>query len=270
MGLELFFPQAGASASTALLGQLVQAAKKADEDGVAALWVAEDRRPGARGRGGASIVAAALSTQTKRLRIGGVVMADHHVLRIAEEWSVLDNLSGSRVSFCLDSAPWGDKPTEEVLERRRALAQSLKALWKGDSLTLPGGTGKPAEVRIWPRPAHAALPCAFWCETPEEAKQAALQGLGMLLPTGQRTVPELLALTRAHSSAWTGEGAPPEVTLVADADRLGLKGGAGDGLAFLAALRDAGLKQVACVCDAEGGSMSVMLEAFWELRRKIG
>ena len=52
-----------------------------------------------------SVTSAALAMVTERiaLRAGSVVAPLHHPLRIAEEWSVVDNLSAGRVGLSLAS-----------------------------------------------------------------------------------------------------------------------------------------------------------------------
>src|SRR5262249_34571551 len=52
-----------------------------------------------------SVLAAALATTTRRVRLraGSVVLPLHNPFRVAEEWAVVDNLSGGRVDLAFAS-----------------------------------------------------------------------------------------------------------------------------------------------------------------------
>src|SRR6185503_19770559 len=52
-----------------------------------------------------SVLAAALAIVTRRIgiRAGSVVLPLHHPARVAEEWAVVDNLSGGRVGVSFAS-----------------------------------------------------------------------------------------------------------------------------------------------------------------------
>nr|WTB09071.1 LLM class flavin-dependent oxidoreductase [Streptomyces antimycoticus] len=51
------------------------------------------------------MLAAALAARTSRIRLnaGSVVLPLHHSVRVAEEWSVVDNISGGRAGLCVAS-----------------------------------------------------------------------------------------------------------------------------------------------------------------------
>jgi natural product biosynthesis luciferase-like monooxygenase protein len=113
-----------------------------------------------------AVLSAALAVATERiaLRAGSVVLPLHHPLRVAEDWAVIDNLSGGRVGI---SVATGWHSADFVLapdkyQDRRAHAMSsvalLRRLWSGEGVTLPDGTGVPTEVRPRPRPISPGLP----------------------------------------------------------------------------------------------------------------
>src|ERR1700752_4233103 len=91
---------------TSIYRLIVESARFADEHDFTSVWVPERHftsfgylypNP--------AILHAALARETKRvqLRAGSVVAPLHDPLRIAEEWSMVDNLSGGRVGISFAS-----------------------------------------------------------------------------------------------------------------------------------------------------------------------
>lgn len=88
----------------------------------------------------------------------------HHPVRIAEEWSVVDNLSGGRAGVSFAS---GWHAVDFVLRpdnyanRREVLAETVetvRALWRGNEVRFTDGTGTATAVRIYPPPVQPELP----------------------------------------------------------------------------------------------------------------
>jgi len=117
-----------------------------------------------------SVLSAALSTITKRVRLraGSVALPLHHPLRVAEEWSVVDNLSGGRVDLSFtsgwipnDFAIWPEPGVyaqkREVMFRNIGLVQQL---WRGGSIAVVDGVGTPVDLTIFPKPLQPDL--AVW------------------------------------------------------------------------------------------------------------
>jgi natural product biosynthesis luciferase-like monooxygenase protein len=118
-----------------------------------------------------SVLGAALAALTTRLEIraGSVVVPLHEPLRVAEEWAVVDNLSNGRVGIACAS---GWHPNDFALrpqayaDRRGALSRgidTLRRLWRGESITVPNGEGRDVDVTVWPRPIQPELP--IWVTT---------------------------------------------------------------------------------------------------------
>ncbi|MEU8759665.1 MupA/Atu3671 family FMN-dependent luciferase-like monooxygenase [Streptomyces sp. NPDC048659] len=169
---------------------LLEGARFADRHGFRAVWTPERHfHPFGGLYPNPSVVGAALAMVTSRvaLRAGSVVAPLHHPLRIAEEWSVVDNLSGGRagislasgwhpVDFALGTVPYAD--------RKRALAETagrLRALWRGEECEVVDGNGAPARVRIFPPPVQRELP--LWVTSagdPETFRTAAVARAGVL------------------------------------------------------------------------------------------
>ncbi len=147
----------------------LSSAKFADDNGFEAVWTPE-RHFHAFGAlyPSPAVLTAALATITTRvqLRAGSVVLPLGHPVRVAEEWSVIDNLSQGRVGVAIASgwnprdfvlAPHNFPPPARLKHLREGIA-TLRALWEGESITLPDGTGQPLAVTIQPRPLQRKLP----------------------------------------------------------------------------------------------------------------
>jgi natural product biosynthesis luciferase-like monooxygenase protein len=170
MKLSLFFfaSEAGSEAPYELL---LEAARFADRHGFAAVWTPE--RHFAR-FGGAfanpAITSAALATITQRiqLRSGSLISPLHDVLRIAEEWSMVDQLSNGRVALSFGSG-WNANDfvffPERYARRHEVMYEqiaTLRRLWSGEPITRDAPSG-PIQVSTYPRPVQAELP--IWVTT---------------------------------------------------------------------------------------------------------
>ncbi|MGW0881238.1 MupA/Atu3671 family FMN-dependent luciferase-like monooxygenase [Streptomyces sp. NPDC002671] len=156
-----------------------------------------------------ALLHAALARETRRigLRAGSVVAPLHDPLRVAEEWAVVDNLSGGRVGISLASG-WnpGDFAffPERYATRNAYLSEAvttLRALWRGEQVPATSGTGDPIRVRTYPRPVQAELP--LWltaASSPASFTKAGASGANLLthlLDQGVEGLAENIALYRA-------------------------------------------------------------------------
>jgi len=151
---------------------LLDTAKYADQNGFSGIWTPERHFHKFGGLyPNPSVVSAALAMVTERLQLrsGSVVSPLHHTLRIAEEWSVVDNLSGGRagVSF---TAGWHPDDfalhPESYANRHEHMLRQIKEvrlLWRGESLNVTNGVDKEIEVRVYPKPIQPELP--VWVTT---------------------------------------------------------------------------------------------------------
>ncbi|MFH8574837.1 LLM class flavin-dependent oxidoreductase [Streptomyces zaomyceticus] len=180
---------------------LLEGARFADRHGFRAVWTPERHfHPFGGLYPNPSVVGAALAmiTNTVAIRAGSVVAPLHHPLRIAEEWSVVDNLSGGRAGVSLAS---GWHPVDFALsrvpytDRKRVLADSverLRALWRGEGHEVVDGNGAPATVRIFPPPVQRELP--LWVTSAGDAdtfRAAASARAGVLTHLLHQDVDEL-------------------------------------------------------------------------------
>jgi natural product biosynthesis luciferase-like monooxygenase protein len=169
---------------------LLRGARFADTHGFTAVWTPErhfDRFGGLYPN--PSVVSAAVAAVTERvaIRAGSVVAPLHHPVRIAEEWSVVDNLSGGRVGISFASGwhavDFALRP-ETYADRKAATVEAVeqvRRLWRGEALPLVDAQGRAAEIRIYPPPVQPELP--VWITAagdPETFRTAGTLGAGVL------------------------------------------------------------------------------------------
>src|SRR6186713_2751648 len=143
-----------ASSEEALSGDkyrlILQSARFADASGFASLWVPERHFTefGSLYPNPAVLQAAvAASTQRIRLHAGSVVAPIHNPLRIAEEWSMVDNLSHGRVGISFASGWNADDfvfAPEKYANRQDEMLASIRtvqSLWRGEPLEATSGSG---------------------------------------------------------------------------------------------------------------------------------
>jgi natural product biosynthesis luciferase-like monooxygenase protein len=113
-----------------------------------------------------AVLSAALAVATDRIQIraGSVVSPIHHAIRIAEEWSVVDNISNGRVAVSFGSG-WNANDfvffPERYCNRRQFMHEQIEFIqkfWRGEPAFLPTGSGKHAAVTLSPRPVQSELP----------------------------------------------------------------------------------------------------------------
>lgn len=146
---------------------LLDVSRFVDAAGFSAVWTPERHFTG---DGGAypnpSVLGAALAmvTDTVRIRAGSINLPLHDPLRVAEEWALVDNLSGGRVDlalapgwhakdFVLSPAHFDDRAA--VLDRARL---QLQRLWRGETVERSGPNGTTHEIGTYPRPRQQELP----------------------------------------------------------------------------------------------------------------
>jgi natural product biosynthesis luciferase-like monooxygenase protein/amino acid adenylation domain-containing protein len=219
-GMSLFYFGSDTYAENDKYRLYLESARFADEQGFEAVWTPERHfhevgslypNP--------SLLSAALATMTKRvqLRAGSVVLPLHNPIRVTEEWSVVDNLSGGRTGIAIAS---GWHPRDFVLAphnyetRKQAMADGIaqvKALWKGESIVMKDGAGADSEIRIYPKPVQAELP--MWVTAagnPETFALAGRMGLNVLTHLLGQTIPELAKQIEAYREARRAAGFDPK------------------------------------------------------------
>jgi natural product biosynthesis luciferase-like monooxygenase protein len=205
---------------------LLEGAKYGDQHGFSAVWTPERHFHAFGGLyPNPAVAGAAIAAVTERIKIraGSVVLPLHHPLRVAEEWSVVDNISKGRVGISFAS---GWQPNDFVLKPENFAdnknimlrnIETVRKLWRGEKCSFPGATGTDVEVGILPRPVQKELP--YWVTSagnPETFIAAGKLGANVLTHLLGQTVEELDGKLAAYRKAWKDAGHPGEghVTLM--------------------------------------------------------
>ncbi|MFG2292418.1 amino acid adenylation domain-containing protein [Streptomyces sp. NPDC048603] len=217
LGFSLFF--FAASAGTAAQDGyrlVVEAAKFADRHGFEAVWTPERHFHAFGGLyPNPSLMSAALATVTDRiaLRCGSVVAPLHDTIRIAEEWSVVDNLSAGRVGLAFASG-WNSNDfvlrPQNFPRRKELMAEQLeefRRLWRGEPVRRTGGSGEDVEVRVFPAPVQDEPP--VWLTSvgsAETFERAGASGVNILTHLLGQTPAGLAVKVEAYRKAREAAG----------------------------------------------------------------
>jgi natural product biosynthesis luciferase-like monooxygenase protein len=222
-----FFSDDGSREAGAKYRLALESARFADRHGFEAVWTPERHFQSFGGLyPNPSVLGAALAAITSRvgIRAGSVALPLHHPVRVAEEWSVVDNLSDGRVAvsfasgwhpddFVLTPSPYDER--KEVMFRG---IETIRRLWAGETISLEGPQGREVEIRTLPRPIQKALP--VWITTagnPETWERAGSIGANVLAALVGYSLEDLAGLVRRYRLARERGGHDPAegiVTLV--------------------------------------------------------
>jgi natural product biosynthesis luciferase-like monooxygenase protein len=220
-----FFSAVGDSTSASKYQLILEASRFADGAGFDAVWIPE--RHFHRFGGlypNPAVVAAAVAATTERIgiRAGSVVLPLQHPIRVAEEWSIVDNLSGGRVELSFAS---GWQRNDFVLapqnyeNRKTMLAgaiEQVRQLWRGEAVEFPLDSGDSERVSTFPRPLQAELP--VWLTSagsPATADLAGTIGANLLTHLVGQTFAELSILIQRYRAAHlAAHGTPGRVALM--------------------------------------------------------
>ncbi|MGX1911116.1 MupA/Atu3671 family FMN-dependent luciferase-like monooxygenase [Streptomyces phaeochromogenes] len=200
--------------------QIMETARFADERGFSSLWVPERHFHSFGGLfPNPSVLAAALARETSRIRLnaGSVVLPLHDPVRIAEEWSVVDNLSGGRVGIgCATGWHAQDFALHpDRFARRKEIGfahlDDVRTLWSGGTLSRRTGDGGETAVRIHPRPVQDMPPMFLATSGRRESyEEAARRGLGIVTNLMNQTVAELAENIGHYRKAREQHGLDPD------------------------------------------------------------
>ncbi|MYS43016.1 LLM class flavin-dependent oxidoreductase [Streptomyces sp. SID5998] len=213
-----FFASARAMRPDAYYRFVREASAQADRAGLHAIWLPERHFVDFGGlTPNPAILAATVAAQTDRIHIraGSVAAPLHHPVRITEDWSMVDQLSGGRVGVSFAS---GWHPDDFVLartpytERRDTTLHTIeqvRAHWRGDAVEHPTTAGGEVAVRTRPEPVQAELPVWLTAAgSPTTFEAAGRAGYGVM--TGLLGGPlEVLRENIGHyRRAWREAGHP--------------------------------------------------------------
>lgn len=162
-----YFSSLDTGSSKSKYSLLFDSVDYADRNGFNSVWVPERHFHPVGGLfPNPAVLASALAVKTKHLEIraGSVVLPLHDTLRVAEEWSMVDNLSNGRTSVSIASG-WNANDfvfcPDDYDGRHNKMYQQitlLQRLWRGERVSLINGLGKQIDVKIFPEPITPELP----------------------------------------------------------------------------------------------------------------
>ncbi|MGD1911878.1 MAG: LLM class flavin-dependent oxidoreductase [Rivularia sp. (in: cyanobacteria)] len=184
-----YFSGDGAKTNKNKYHLLIESAKFADQNNFSAVWTPERHfHPFGGLYPNPSLTSMALAMITKQiqLRAGSIVMPLHSPVRVAEEWSVVDNFSNGRVGLTFASGWTMDDfvlSSESHANRKKTMwkgIQIVQKLWEGNEVELKDATGNTFNVRTFPRPIQSKLPTWIVCESSATFIEAGKLGANIL------------------------------------------------------------------------------------------
>lgn len=215
----IFFSSSEAPFGGEKYRMVIESAKFADQHGFSSVWIPERHftkdgwlypNP--------AVLQAALARETQQigLRAGSVVIPLHNPLRVAEEWAMVDNLSGGRVGISFASG-WHPNDfalmPENYARRNEAMFQGIETvrkLWRGEAVQVKSGDGSTIELRTYPTPVQPELP--IWVTAagnPKTFVGAGESGAHLLTHLYNHTIDELAEKIRLYREARAQHGYDP-------------------------------------------------------------
>src|SRR5579875_4096671 len=199
---------------------VIESTKYADRHGFSGVWIPERHFT----RDGwlypnPIVLLAALARETSqiRLRAGSVVLPLHNPIRVAEEWAMVDNLSNGRVGIGFAS---GWHPGDFVLfpehyanrqEEMYQAIETVRKLWRGETIQAVGGDGKEVSIRTYPIPIQPELP--IWITAagnPKTFMKAGELGANLLTHLYNHGIEELSERLQLYREAREKHGYDPQ------------------------------------------------------------
>lgn len=163
----MFFANAEQTANGDRYHLLKEATQFADQNGFCSVWTPERHFHDFGGIfPNPSVISAALAMITSKIQIraGSLVSPLHHSIRIAEEWAVVDNLSGGRVAISFGSG-WNIDDfvlfPDRYATRQAVMYEQIKTvreLWQGQTIKQVNPKGKEVSIKLVPSPIQPELP----------------------------------------------------------------------------------------------------------------
>jgi alkanesulfonate monooxygenase SsuD/methylene tetrahydromethanopterin reductase-like flavin-dependent oxidoreductase (luciferase family) len=164
------------------------------------------------------IMLAALAQRTKRVRLGTsiIVLPLHNPVEIAEQFAMIDLMSGGRVDLGIgrgfvsyDYEVLG-VPLEEGQARTTEGLEVILKAWADAPLTHHGTHFQFANVDVWPKPEQRPHPPVYIACTanPASFEWVARQGYNLLTVAWGPGIQNLPDLTQLYRTAWLEAGHP--------------------------------------------------------------
>ena len=198
---------------------LIEGAKFADRHGFSAVWTPERHFHNFGGLyPNPAVIGGAIAAITERIQIraGSVVLPLHNPIRVAEEWSVIDNLAKGRVGLSFASgwhvndfifAPENYDNRHEVMYRD---IEIIRQLWRGKAIRVKGVAGRESDIEIFPKPVQQELP--IWITAAGSAdtfRAAGAMGANILTHLLGQNINHLAEKIAIYREAWRKHGHGP-------------------------------------------------------------
>jgi len=199
---------------------LLSCAEYGDKNGFEAVWIPERHFHQFGGLyPNPSVLGGAIAVKTSRIRIraGSVILPLHDPIRVVEEWSAVDNLSGGRVDLAFGQ---GWNPNDFVLapglyvDRLTEMYKDMEivtSLWQGKKTSRLNGMGKICDVEIYPKPIQENLNIWITCSgSMERFIEAGAYGANILTALLFQDRHELAMKISAYRNARLQHGHDPQ------------------------------------------------------------
>ncbi len=203
---------------------VIQASRMADELGFESVWFPERHFHQFGGPfPNPAVLAGAIAAITSRVRIraGSVVLPLHDPIRVAEEWSMVDNLSGGRIDLAFatgwdaDSFILSPQRFSGRVDETFALSEIVARLWRLDAIERHNGNGQPISVRIHPPPIQKDL--RIWITATQRTElfaRAGTAGYNILTALLFQSLEELSQRVGVYRDARRTAGHDPDTGVV--------------------------------------------------------
>jgi natural product biosynthesis luciferase-like monooxygenase protein len=219
----MFFASSGQCMPEETYQLVKRASQFADDHGFCAVWTPERHFHEFGGFfPNPAVLSSALAMITGRLQIraGSLISPLHNTIRIAEDWALLDNLSGGRVGISFGSG-WNVDDfvlfPDRYSDRRSIMYEQIdliRKLWSGETITMTNGQGKLTTVSLSPKPVQASLP--IWVTSSASAATfvgAGEIGANVLTHLIGQDIPTLASKIQVYRSARKSAGFPKSGTI---------------------------------------------------------
>jgi len=195
---------------------LMEGAKFADRNGFTAVWTPERHfHPFGGLYPNPSVAGAAIAAITEKIgiRAGSVVMPLHNPIRVAEEWSVVDNISDGRVAISFASG-WHVNDfvfaPQSYVDRKNVMLsgiETVRKLWRGEKVGFRSPAENTVELKIFPQPIQKELP--VWLTAagnPETFQIAGEIGANVLTHLLGQSLDDVSRKIAIYRDAWSKHG----------------------------------------------------------------
>lgn len=220
----IFFSSSGDRQFDSKYDYVVNIARYADANDFKAVWVPERHFfefGGVFPDPGMLLANIASHTSSIRLRSGSVVLPLHHPTRVAESWSMLDNLSNGRVDMAFASG-WNPNDFVSSPHTYATLRETwfermaeVERLWRGEAVEYYNGKQQLVPIKVYPRPIQKRLNIWMAITSNEQSFiEAGKRGYNVLTMLMSKSIEELAANIGRYRQARTEAGFDPDKGIV--------------------------------------------------------